>query len=330
MVNGTAVMRATRVRHVGAFTLIELLVVIAIISLLLSILLPSLSRVREKAKETKCAAILADFGKAFHTYASANKDMLCSGSFDPEISNGRDGPVDKIGWVADLVNGKYSIPGEMLCPSNVARVNQKLAQGPSGMFGRTFANGDSYATWDLIDDRIRRGFNTNYTQSWYMGRTEMKNSGNDYNTRRLSATLGPLSTTRITSIAPGAVPLLGDGGVESSDVYRGQVGNLSEKTSKSMTDGPLEPKFGPQDYSDFGPAHGIASTISGPKETDRDRANILFADGHVGQFIDKVRDGEFKIDYDANGVLVQQDVDARVFDGVLTLGRRSENSFERQ
>lgn len=317
-------------RRPPAFTLIELLVVIAIISLLLAMLLPSLNAAREKAKETKCAATLADFGRGFHSYAAGNRDFLCSGSFDPEVTNGRDGPVDRVGWVADLVNGGYGYPATMLCPSNTGRVNQKLGQGPSGSFGVTYPNGDSYATWQLVDDRIRRGFNSNYTQAWYMARTEMKSSGNDFNTRRLSATLGPLTTSRMMNIAPGVVPILGDGGLESADVYRGEFRDLGEQTVKSMTDGPFEPKFGPQSYSDFGPAHGRGQAIGGPRESTYDRANILFADGHVSQFVDKVRDGEFLIDYDGSGVLTQQDVDARVFDGVLTLGRRSGNSFTRE
>ncbi|MCK6457305.1 MAG: type II secretion system GspH family protein [Phycisphaerae bacterium] len=63
-VRGPDVRRSRR-----GFTLIELLVVISIMSLLISILLPALSRARESARRTVCGSNLRQVGTAFWNYA---------------------------------------------------------------------------------------------------------------------------------------------------------------------------------------------------------------------------------------------------------------------
>ena len=56
-------------RRVGGFTLIELLVVVAIIALLISILLPSLSKARAQARTTICLSRIGQLGKAKMIYS---------------------------------------------------------------------------------------------------------------------------------------------------------------------------------------------------------------------------------------------------------------------
>jgi len=76
------------------FTLIELLVVISIISILMSILMPTLSRAREQARRVVCSSNLRQLTLAWNMYTMDNNDKLCS-----PMTEDNDGRLGS--WVID-------------------------------------------------------------------------------------------------------------------------------------------------------------------------------------------------------------------------------------
>lgn len=73
-------------RCVG-FTLVEVLVVIGIIAVLVAILVPTLSGVRQQAQAVKCQANLRTLGQGFLLYANANRGTLIPGRMPATSSN---------------------------------------------------------------------------------------------------------------------------------------------------------------------------------------------------------------------------------------------------
>jgi type II secretory pathway pseudopilin PulG len=85
-------------RRPGAFTLVELLVVIGIIALLVSILLPALSKARESANKTKCLSNIRQVAMGFFSYCNDNK-----GAFPYMAGGGTQLYEDWIWWTTATV-----------------------------------------------------------------------------------------------------------------------------------------------------------------------------------------------------------------------------------
>jgi len=66
--------QGVRKRGVGAFTLVELLVVVALMGVLVGLMLPTLGRARQAARQVVCQAHLRSWGLGFSAYAVENGD----------------------------------------------------------------------------------------------------------------------------------------------------------------------------------------------------------------------------------------------------------------
>jgi len=165
-------------RH--AFTLVELLVVIGIIALLISILLPTLSKARDSAKTLQCLAVLKNWGNAQQMYAAESKGWAVP-DFQDSKPPGGSGPTTstRTFWTQnpgfrralgippfDLSNANNltdRFPMGVLCPFANRPENSVTINGGQVAYSYGY-NEDGMAQWGPMSDSA-----TNYYAGAYRG-----------------------------------------------------------------------------------------------------------------------------------------------------------------
>lgn len=142
--------RKLNLRGMGAasgFTLIELLVVVSIIALLISIMLPALSKARESSRRVACASNLHQIGLGIGIYAVQNNDFLpyFAAEDRPRLQTsywlnstiylwGDPGPAEKNPRLLNKAIGTSVFQ----CPSDKSNRNQMFPDGVYASVGNSY------------------------------------------------------------------------------------------------------------------------------------------------------------------------------------------------
>ncbi|HZZ45003.1 MAG TPA: type II secretion system protein [Tepidisphaeraceae bacterium] len=153
-------------RH--GFTIVELLIVIGIITLLISILMPSLRRAREAANSTACLSNLRQIGMAVGLYAIDNHGFMVPKDFsDPKNPSALPG-----NWAGILIDYKYLNAPEQVNYKSTTSEGNSVFRCPSGQDQRwnlitpTYVGGE-YSQTGAFFWRQQSAISQKYYDIWY-------------------------------------------------------------------------------------------------------------------------------------------------------------------
>ena len=145
----------------GRFSRRDLAVLFICVCCFLALLAPYLLRQRELARLNACQNSLREIGVLFHKHADTDPNSrLCTGAPHRVL----DGPLDQTGWVADLIKLQPGPGPKLKCAVNPAR----------GL--RTYSDVIRLDGAETAERLRQRGFDTNYTASWFLARAAPKMS----------------------------------------------------------------------------------------------------------------------------------------------------------
>ena len=141
----------TKTAASAAFTLVELLVVIAIIGILAAMLMPALSRAKQKAYESSCVNNLRQIGLCSQVYQNEFQGNLCYGGIISSANLGNGGSADQQAYMAwrDCMgmNGNSLVTNIDYCP---AVKNLNIYNKPSYSANRALF----YSSGDVVTHNI--------------------------------------------------------------------------------------------------------------------------------------------------------------------------------